>query len=257
MPDKRPRRPDVSSRFGVQDDPWLGLPRSLRRLLRDRKVHPAHRIVLFEIIDRWRPERDTLVSVSTTTLEGETGLSRGYIHKAVKALAKHGLIGYCATQGKVAMFDLQPLIDATKGSVHPERQLRSPKEAALHPPVNTTASPRNGTASQPGSNVEPPETEKDPESARALAAADASPARPVVGEPDNGHGNGAPKPISAAEKRTVKDILDRLTASPAQRHPRAEGDETYAETNKRLADALTASEATSNGSKPTSASSEA
>lgn len=111
------RRTAVADRWGLPGATlYVALPEPLRLLLVECGVPPAGRIILYEILDSWRPASGagTCVTVSARDLGARTGLAFGYVATAIRDLASRRLLRVEATHGRRTIVDLAPLLSGVR-----------------------------------------------------------------------------------------------------------------------------------------------
>lgn len=198
------RRSSVSERWGIRsDEPWLGIPRRLRDVLRDRGARPGEQVVLFDVIDRWRPDLGDTVPVSLAEVSGSTGLSREYVRQCLIDLAeKRSLIGFFSEQGRKAVVDLEPAIAAVRFGA----QLSTPADE-LSSGADSTVNPGRRTVNSLGSPVTPKSKRIKSKSSRAGEN------RPPGGSGRRVHGHAIPGETQAEANLRLLEEMQRQEAA--------------------------------------------
>jgi len=195
-PRRRRPRPTIAiaDRFGLpSSETWVAIPMTVRLLLRDKRVLPAHQLVLYEILDRWRPDSGNSVSLSLSAISLVTGQTRGNVQFAIMALADASLIAFEAVPGRCRLIHLDPLLQAISPLKSPSAappiapRVRPPKQPGstvqpavqdctapcpdVYSPLHTTVQPAAGTVQRPGSHVSP-QSQRNHKDALACAQSD-------------------------------------------------------------------------------------
>lgn len=220
---------------------FIALPHRIISLVTDpsRGFDTRHLAVAVAIADRWHTDEGPVFQVSLRELAKSVNMPKSNIERALRDLEEASLIAVERPKGLRMTIDLRPMFKAAQ----PPNKLSHPRDTKLSHPRDTTvppvSHPRDRTVPLPGSrSTQTSEQEEQEVASRGSEQMTA-----------NGNGKGK----SPAELAAVKAALEALSAT--KRHPRSINSETYADTQKRLADELAATENDPKDSRPTQASS--
>ena len=202
---------------------FIALPHAVLRLLIRSKLEARHVVTMLAIADVWHAEEGPIFRTSLRALSEAIGLPYQNVNRALSDIADAGLIEIERVHGRPLSIDMRPILrllaKASKRTVPSTEQRTVPRTEQN---CSTTVPPteRNCSTSEP-------EVATDFRDRVEEVAS-------LAGAPENGNGHGNGK--SAAQIATVQAALQALTAP--KRHPRAIDGESYADTQKRLAEAL-------------------